>query len=51
MVVCGLLLIAAGLAVLLALNSSSSYLLLLCGVLLLGTGMGLAMTPATNAIT
>lgn len=50
-VVSGLLLLAAGLAVLSALDSSSSYLLLLCGVLLVGTGMGFAMTPATNAIT
>ncbi|TDC25874.1 MFS transporter [Streptomyces sp. 8K308] len=49
--VAGLLLISTGLAVLAQLDSSSSYWLLLCGLLPLGAGMGLAMTPATTAIT
>jgi EmrB/QacA subfamily drug resistance transporter len=47
----GLLLIGAGLVVLSRLDSDSSYWLLLSGLLPLGAGMGLAMTPATAAIT
>ncbi|PWJ26396.1 EmrB/QacA subfamily drug resistance transporter [Branchiibius hedensis] len=47
----GLLLIAAGFAVLAQLDPQSSYWLVLAGLLPLGLGMGLAMTPATNAIT
>jgi EmrB/QacA subfamily drug resistance transporter len=47
----GLLLIAAGLVVLSQLDGSSSYLLILLGLLPLGVGMGAAMTPATSAIT
>lgn len=49
--VSGLLLISCGFAVLAQLDPSSSYWLLLTGLVLLGAGMGLAMTPATNAIT
>ena len=47
----GLVLIAAGFAVLAQLDPSSNYWLVLGGLLPLGLGMGLAMTPATNAIT
>jgi EmrB/QacA subfamily drug resistance transporter len=47
----GLLLITAGLLVLSRLDGTSSYWWLLCGLLPLGAGMGLAMTPATSAIT
>ena len=47
----GLLLITTGLLVLSRLGTDSSYWLLLCGLLPLGAGMGLAMTPATAAIT
>jgi EmrB/QacA subfamily drug resistance transporter len=50
-VVGALLLIAAGFAVLAQLAAASPYLLLLGGLVLLGAGMGLAMTPATTAIT
>jgi EmrB/QacA subfamily drug resistance transporter len=52
-VVCsvGLVLIALGLGVLAQLDASSSYLTMLGGLLLLGTGMGAAMTPATASIT
>jgi EmrB/QacA subfamily drug resistance transporter len=52
-VVCvtGLLLLAAGLVVLSRLGSTSGYGLLLAGLLPLGAGAGLAMTPATAAIT
>ena len=49
--VLGLLLIAAGLLVISRLDGESSYWLLLTGLLPLGAGMGLAMTPATAAIT
>jgi EmrB/QacA subfamily drug resistance transporter len=49
--VLGLVLLAAGLIVLSRLDESSPYLLLLAGLLPLGAGMGLAMTPATGAIT
>ena len=47
----GLLLITSGLVVLSQLGTDSSYWLLLAGLLPLGAGMGLAMTPATTAIT
>lgn len=47
----GLVLVAAGLFVLAQLGSSSSYPPMLGGLLLLGVGMGAAMTPATAAIT
>jgi EmrB/QacA subfamily drug resistance transporter len=49
--VLGLLLLMAGLIVLSRLDESSSYYLLLAGLIPLGAGMGLAMTPATGAIT
>ena len=47
----GLVLIAAALAILAQLDKSSPYLLLAGGLLVLGAGMGAAMTPATSAIT
>jgi hypothetical protein len=47
----GLALIVAGLLVLAQLSQSTSYWLMLAGLLPLGAGMGLAMTPATAAIT
>jgi EmrB/QacA subfamily drug resistance transporter len=47
----GLLLITGGLLVISRLDGDSSYWLLLSGLLPLGAGMGLAMTPATAAIT
>ncbi len=46
-----LVLIAAALAVLAQLGLASSYWLLAAGLLVLGAGMGAAMTPATTAIT
>ena len=49
--VAGLLLMATAMVVLSGLGRDSSYWLLLCGLLPLGAGMGLAMTPATTAIT
>jgi len=49
--VLGLVLIIAGLLVLSRLDVTSGYWLLLSGLLPLGAGMGLAMTPATTAIT
>jgi MFS family permease len=49
--VAGLLLVAAGLAVLAQLGTHSSYLLIVAGLVPLGAGMGLAMPPATTAIT
>ncbi len=49
--VLGLVLVTAGLVVLAQLDASGSYWLLLGGLLPLGAGMGLAMTPATAAIT
>src|SRR5215467_6336495 len=49
--VAGLLLIAAGLVVLAQLTHSSGYWLLAVGLIPLGAGMGLAMTPATSGIT
>jgi MFS family permease len=52
-VVCssGLVLVAAGLAVISQLDASSPYAILALGLVLLGAGMGAAMTPATAAIT
>ncbi|WP_329560997.1 MFS transporter [Kitasatospora sp. NBC_01266] len=47
----GLLLVAAGLSVFAQLDRSSPYALIAAALLLLGAGMGLAMTPATTAIT
>ena len=47
----GLVLIAGALVVLSQLDSSSSYWLMLGGLVPLGAGMGLAMTPATTAVT
>jgi len=47
----GLILIAAGLAIVAQLDAGSSYWLLATGLLVLGVGMGAAMTPATTAIT
>jgi EmrB/QacA subfamily drug resistance transporter len=49
--VAGLVLLTGGLLVLAQLGGASSYWLLLCGLLPLGAGMGLAMTPATTAVT
>jgi EmrB/QacA subfamily drug resistance transporter len=46
----GLLLMAAGFAVLSAAGVDSSYALLLAGLVLLGAGAALATTPATTAI-
>ncbi len=42
------MLIVAGLLVLSRLDATSAYWLLLAGLLPLGAGMGLAMTPATT---
>jgi EmrB/QacA subfamily drug resistance transporter len=47
----GLLLVAAGLVVISRVGTTSPYWLLLAGLILLGAGMGAAMTPATAAIT
>ena len=47
----GLVLVTAGLLVLTQLDTTSSYWLLLGGLVPLGAGMGMAMTPATAAIT
>jgi EmrB/QacA subfamily drug resistance transporter len=47
----GLVLVAAGLAIVAQLDATSSYWLLAAGLVVLGTGMGAAMTPATTAIT
>jgi EmrB/QacA subfamily drug resistance transporter len=49
--VAGLMLIAAGLAAISRVGVSSSYWLLVAGLVPLGVGMGAAMTPATAAIT
>jgi EmrB/QacA subfamily drug resistance transporter len=49
--VLGLALITGALVVLSRLDAESSYWLLLTGLVPLGAGMGLAMTPATTAIT
>jgi len=47
----GLLLVAAGLAIVSQLGTDSSYWLMAGGLVVLGVGMGAAMTPATSAIT
>ncbi|MEY9946640.1 EmrB/QacA subfamily drug resistance transporter [Kitasatospora sp. GAS1066B] len=47
----GLLLVAGGLATFAQVGRGSSYGLIAVALLLLGAGMGLAMTPATTAIT
>ncbi|MFF0143231.1 MFS transporter [Streptomyces sp. NPDC005227] len=49
--VVGMVAVAAGLVVLAELDTNSSYWLILAGLIPLGAGMGLAMTPATAAIT
>jgi EmrB/QacA subfamily drug resistance transporter len=49
--VTGLALIAAALAILAQLGSATPYWVLAAGLLVLGAGMGAAMTPATSAIT
>jgi EmrB/QacA subfamily drug resistance transporter len=49
--VLGLTLIAGGFLVIAQLDTTSSYWMLLAGLLPLGAGMGLAMLPATTAIT
>ena len=49
--VAGLVLVAAGLAVISQVGVSSPYWLLLAGLIPVGVGMGAAMTPATAAIT
>ncbi|MFF2363845.1 MFS transporter [Streptomyces sp. NPDC058122] len=47
----GLILVATGLFVMARLDADSSYWLLVSGLVPLGAGMGLAMAPATAAIT
>jgi EmrB/QacA subfamily drug resistance transporter len=47
----GLVLVAIGLAILSRLGTHTPYALMLAGLVVLGTGMGAAMTPATSAIT
>ena len=49
--VTGLALIAAALVILAQLGCGTAYWLLAAGLLVLGAGMGAAMTPATSAIT
>ncbi len=49
--VTGLLLVAAGLAIISRVGTTTPYWLLLSGLVPLGIGMGAAMTPATAAIT
>jgi len=49
--VAGLILVAAGLAVISQVGTDTSYWLFLAGLIPLGIGMGTAMTPATAAIT
>jgi MFS family permease len=49
--VTGLALIAAALAIMAQLGSATPYWILAAGMLVLGGGMGAAMTPATSAIT
>ncbi|MET8100368.1 MFS transporter [Streptomyces sp. NPDC005236] len=47
----GLVLVATGLFIMAGLSADSSYWLLVAGLVPLGAGMGLAMAPATAAIT
>src|SRR6202042_3405089 len=49
--VTGLVMIAAALAILAQFGSATPYWVLAAGLLVLGAGMGAAMTPATSAIT
>lgn len=49
--VTGLLLVAAGLVIVSRIGTETPYWLLLAGLVPLGIGMGVAMTPATAAIT
>lgn len=49
--VAGLLLMAIGLAVLAQMSGDTAYWTIAVGLVVLGAGMGLAMTPATTAIT
>jgi EmrB/QacA subfamily drug resistance transporter len=49
--VTGLILVAVGLVIISRVGTSTSYWLLLAGLVPLGIGMGAAMTPATSAIT
>jgi EmrB/QacA subfamily drug resistance transporter len=49
--VAGLVLIAGGLVILAQLDAGTTYWLIVAGLLPLGIGMGMAMTPATSAIT
>jgi MFS family permease len=49
--VSGLILVAAGMLIMSRVDATSSYWLLFGGLLVLGAGSGLAMTPATTAIT
>lgn len=42
---------SAGLAIVAQLDAGSSYWLMAAGLVVLGVGMGAAMTPATTAIT
>jgi EmrB/QacA subfamily drug resistance transporter len=49
--VSGLLLMAAGLSIIAQVDVHTSYGLLAAGLLVLGAGLGAAMTPATSAIT
>jgi EmrB/QacA subfamily drug resistance transporter len=51
MFVTGLLLIAGGLGLLASLASTSGYLSILPGLVVMGAGAGIAMTPGTAAIT
>ncbi|MWA03942.1 MFS transporter [Actinomadura sp. LD22] len=50
-IVAGLILVSVGLLVLSLLDTGSSYWVMLGGLIPLGAGMGLAMTPATASIT
>lgn len=47
----GLVLVAAGLAIVAQAGTDTPYLLMAGGLVVLGAGMGIAMTPATSAIT
>jgi MFS family permease len=47
----GLALLASGLAIMSQLQTDSSYWVMLAGLIMIGVGMGAAMTPATSAIT
>src|SRR5262249_6802559 len=49
--VAGLILIAVALTVIAQVGATTSYAVLVAGLLVLGAGMGCAMTPATSSIT